>query len=339
MDFMPTEAEQDVRGVAADALDRGDAGWQTLADAGLLGLALPHEHGGDGLGLAEVGVLLHELGRRALYLPVVETLCFAALPLVVAGTDAQKKRLLPKVAAGELRLTAALNEPGQTVPRAPSARLTVDGDGYRLRGRKVGVTAAAGAAAVLVPATIEDGNVTVAIVDPCAGGFRLVPSRSSRGEVEHTLHLDDVRVEADDLLVASAAGSPYDVVRRHAVAGLCLLGDGIVAGACALTADYVRERRQFGRALAEFQAVAQQVADVYIASRTIGLTARSAAWRVERRPRRRGRPRRRRALARRRGSGGAAHLPPPARRDGGRPDLPAAPLLLVGQGRGPRTRR
>ncbi len=277
---MPTEAERDVRGVAADALDRGVPDWQVLADAGLLGLALPEQHGGDGLGLTEAGVLLHELGRRALYLPVLETLCFGALPLAAAGTDRQRKRLLPPVATGELRLTAALNETGRALPLTPSARLTPDGAGYRLRGRKVGVTGVDGAAAILVPATLDDGSATVAIVDPGAAGLGLVPTRSSRGKTEHTLHLDDVRVEAEDLLVASAAGSPYDVLRRYAVAGLCLLGDGIVAGACALTADYVRERRQFGRALAEFQAVAQQVADVYIASRTIGLAARSAAWRV-----------------------------------------------------------
>ncbi len=58
MDFTPTETEQAVRGVAADALEKGGGTWTALASAGLLGLAVPEQHGGDGLGLLEVGVLL-----------------------------------------------------------------------------------------------------------------------------------------------------------------------------------------------------------------------------------------------------------------------------------------
>ncbi len=279
MDFTPTETQLAVRGVAGDALGR-DASWTTLAAAGLLGVAVPEEYGGDGLGLAEVGVLLHELGRRAVYLPVLETLCLGALPVAAVGTADQKRALLPGVVTGEVRLTAAPHEPGAAFPAIPSTTLTRDGDGYRLTGRKVGVTAAEGAAAVLVPATREDGTVAVVVLDPSAAGASLVPSRSSRREAEHTLELADVHVAGADLLGGENATAAYDVLRGHAVAGLCLLGDGIVAGACELTAGYVKERRQFGRALAEFQAVAQQVADVYIASRTIGLAAQSAAWRV-----------------------------------------------------------
>ena len=279
MDFTPTETQVAVRGVAGDALDRDDASWDALAAAGLLGLALPDEHGGDGLGLAEVGVLLHEVGRRAAYLPVLETLCYGALPIVAAGNERQQAALLPGVGLGETRLTAALHEPGAALPARPATTLTRDGDGYVLDGRKVGVTAFDGAAAVLVPATHDDG-VAVVLLDPHAPGVQVQATRSSRGETEHTLVLDGVRVGEEDLLGGDVTGTAYDILRDHAVAGLCLLGGGVVAGATDLTAGYVKDRRQFGRALAEFQAVAQQVADVYVASRTIGLVAQSAAWRV-----------------------------------------------------------
>lgn len=279
LDFTPTETMLAVRGVAGDALDRDDASWRALAAAGLLGVAVPEAYGGDGLGLAEVGVLLHELGRRATHLPVLETLCFGVLPVARCGSDAQKTALLPEVATGEKRLTAALHEPGTALPVRPTTRLTQDGDGYRLDGRKVGVTALDGAAAVLVPAALGDG-VAVVLLDPRADGVELVATRSSRAEAEHTLVLSGVRLSAADLLGGDVTGTAYDVLREHAIAGLCLLGDGIVAGASALTAAYVKDRRQFGRALAEFQAVAQQVADVYISSRTIGLAAQAAAWRV-----------------------------------------------------------
>ena len=72
-----------------------------------------------------------------------------------------------------------------------------------------------------------------------------------------------------------------DVVRSHAIAGLATLGAGVVEGARDLTAGYIRDRRQFGRALAEFQAVAQQIADVYIGSRTFTLTAGEVARRLD----------------------------------------------------------
>ena len=65
-----------------------------------------------------------------------------------------------------------------------------------------------------------------------------------------------------------------------AMAGACALADGAVAGALALTRDHVASREQFGRPLAAFQAVSQQIADVYIASRTMHLAALSACWRL-----------------------------------------------------------
>ena len=70
------------------------------------------------------------------------------------------------------------------------------------------------------------------------------------------------------------------ILVEHAVTGLALTAAGLVAGARDLTATYIKGRTQFGRALAEFQAVAMQIADVYIASRTIDLAAENAAWRV-----------------------------------------------------------
>ena len=77
------------RSVLADVLDR-DGGWAELAEAGLLGLAVPEAYGGEGLGLPEVGVLLRETGARAVHLPVWETLCCGALSLAGAGTDEQQ---------------------------------------------------------------------------------------------------------------------------------------------------------------------------------------------------------------------------------------------------------
>ncbi|WP_258016991.1 acyl-CoA dehydrogenase family protein [Nocardioides marinisabuli] len=158
------ESVEAVRAVVREALDR-DATWADLAAAGLLGLPVPEAHGGEGLGLAEVGVLLHETGARAVRLPVWETLACAVPTLVGHGTDAQRKEWLPGVAAGEVVLSPALRERGAR-PGDPPTTTYADG---AVSGRKIAVTHALDAARLLV--TARDGERTVvALVDRPAPG-------------------------------------------------------------------------------------------------------------------------------------------------------------------------
>ncbi|MGZ6747444.1 MAG: acyl-CoA dehydrogenase [Nocardioides sp.] len=267
-----TEAAEAVRSVVTDALDRS-ADWSALAAAGLLALAVPEEHGGEGLGLTEVGVLLRETGARAVHLPVWETLCCGVLTLAAHGTPDQQSALLPGVATGEVVLTPALSEAGAGIPERPAATVRQGDGGWRVTGRKLAVSYAEDATRLLVPA-VRDDEVVVVLVDPHGPGVTLLPGAgSSSRQVTHTVVLDDAPAE---LLEGDAATT----LRHLAVAGLCLTAAGVVTGARDLTAAYVKGREQFGRRLAEFQAVAQQVADVYIASRTLDLAAANAAWRV-----------------------------------------------------------
>jgi 3-oxo-4-pregnene-20-carboxyl-CoA dehydrogenase beta subunit len=266
-----SESIEAVRSVVTEVLNRaGDEtdDWAALASAGLLALAVPEEYGGEGLGLDEVGVLLRETGARAVDLPVWETLCCGALPLAATGTDEQCRTWLPGVATGETLLTPALREVGVGITGVPGTTYT----GGRVTGRKIGVTRADAAARLLVTARDGDGTVVV-LVDPQGPGVQLLPSPSSSGRTQHTVVLDGAQGEP---LGDGAA----EVLTRHAVAGLVLTAAGLVAGARDLTADYIKGRTQFGRALAEFQAVAMQIADVYIASRTTDLAAANAAWRI-----------------------------------------------------------
>jgi 3-oxo-4-pregnene-20-carboxyl-CoA dehydrogenase beta subunit len=277
VDFTPTETQVAVRGVISDVLDRDTTGWKALADANLLGVPVPVEYGGEGLGLLEVGAMLHEAGRRAATLPIWETLACAVPTLVASGSEEQRLRVLPGVVSGDVVVAVALNETGEAMPLLPRTSLRRHGERLVLTGRKVGVANLEAAGHVLVTACDDAGGAVVVLLDLTLAGVGVQPSRASRGEgTEATLVLEDVEVAETDVLGADAATS----LRRHAVAGLCMFGDGLVAGARDLTAEYVKGRRQFGRALAEFQAVSGQMADVYIASRTIGLAALSATWRL-----------------------------------------------------------
>ncbi len=250
-----------VRAVVTEVLDRaGDwAAWQA---AGLTALPLPEEYGGDGLGLEAVAVLLRESGQRAQRLPAWETLCCAALSLAAHGTEAQRKEHLAAIADGAVLTPALTDRPG-------TMATYTDG---RVSGRKVAVTYADTAAALLVVARDGDREV-VAVVDPRGSGVTLLPASSSAATPTFSVVLEDAPAE-----LLEGAAAPY--LRAVAAAGLVVTAAGVLAGARDLTADYVKGREQFGRALAQFQAVSLQMADVYIASRTLDLAADNAVWRV-----------------------------------------------------------
>ena len=261
MDFSLTDSQQAVAGLAAQVLGGPDP-WKHLAQAGLLNL------GDEGLGLPEVTVLLTEVGRQAGpdSLRALATLMTGALPVLRWGSAELKQAVLPGVASGELILTAAIREPSDPAPVVPATTFT---DG-KITGTKVGVLHAEQSHLILVP--VSPG---IALVDPRAEGVGLTRPPSSSGQPEYTLRLDQAPVE----WVLGPAERVRDLYQL-AVAGACALADGALAGALALTRHHVATRRQFGRPLAQFQAVSQQIADVYIAARTLHLATVSACWRL-----------------------------------------------------------
>ena len=271
MDFTLGERQRAVADLAAEVLTAEDP-WKDLARAGLLDVSTP-----DGLGVLEVAVLLTEIGKRAPSMQALATLMTGALPLARWG----RPDLLPAVASGELLLTAALREP----PQGPATSVT---DG-KITGLKIGVPYAEQSRLLLVPALTDPmimnsfGHIApqtvhdhgVALVRPGAEGVSLTRTPSSSGEPEYAVRLDRAPVEG----MLGGADCHRDLYQL-AVAGACALADGTVAGALALTRDHVAGREQFGRPLAAFQAVSQQIADVYIASRTMHLAALAACWRL-----------------------------------------------------------
>lgn len=253
-----------------------DDPWRALAGAGLLALALPPDLDGDGLGVAEVAQVLTEVGRAAASVPAYAALALGVLPVETLGTPAQRAALLPPVAAGEALLTAALHEPSAPFATRPAATARPDDGKWLLSGVKTAVPYAERAARILTPVSTPHGTA-VYLVDPDAEGVTLLPTRNSAETPECTVRLDDVAVEESDLLADQGA---VEALHRFALAGALALGDGLLAGALALTVKHVGEREQFGRPLATFQAVAGQIADVYVAARTVHLAVTSAVWRL-----------------------------------------------------------
>jgi 3-oxo-4-pregnene-20-carboxyl-CoA dehydrogenase alpha subunit len=279
MDFTSGESQQAVAVLAAEILAEPDP-WKALARAGLLDASC--------LGVLDLTTLLTEIGRRAPSLKALATLMTGALPIARWGNPALQQALLPGVASGDLLLTAALREPSTPEPASPVTTIT----NGTLTGTKVGVPYADQAALILVPARISappmiTGSLNqiaaktardhgVAFLSPRAAGVEVVRTPSSSDQPEYTLRLDQAAIQG----MLGGADCLRDLYQLS-VAGACALADGAVAGALALTRDHVATREQFGRPLAAFQAVSQQIAEVYIASRTMHLATLAACWRLD----------------------------------------------------------
>ena len=156
-----------------------------------------------------------------------------------------------------------------------------------MSGVKTGVPYGAAARWILVPASLAPsadgaGGAGVVVVDPSADGVRLRRTPGSAGSPEYTLYLEEAPIayRLGHRPGADGAAAMADLYQLTLAAAACL-ADGALAGALTLTTEHVGTRKQFGRPLAAFQAVAQRIADVCIVSRTLHLAALSACWRLE----------------------------------------------------------
>ena len=127
---------RDKRDDAGFALGFDKAAWKQMAELGWAGITIPEEHGGAELGLAELGVLLEELGRKLVVTPLVSTLVAGAGCLLEGGTAEQQAAILPGVCEGDLLLALALQETARHAPYAVSTTARADGDGFLLDGSK-----------------------------------------------------------------------------------------------------------------------------------------------------------------------------------------------------------
>jgi alkylation response protein AidB-like acyl-CoA dehydrogenase len=245
--------------------------WREVAKAGLLGVPVPEAHGGAGLGFLEVAAILEHVGRHTAPIPILETLVLGALPLAEFGSEAQQALWLPKVAAGDAILTAALV--GDALPGAKP-----DGDAFALSGERLFVPAAELADALLVPARSDAGS-SFFLVDPKGGGVSLEALDTTSEQPESKLVLDGARGE---LVGAAGAGDRIAAwIELRAKSAACMVALGACRAALELTSDYIKTRKQFDQPIAMFQAVGHRAADAYVDTEAVTLTAWQAAWRID----------------------------------------------------------
>lgn len=264
--------------------------WQKLGELGWLGLVLPEEHGGAALSLVELSLLLEEMGRVLVPAPFLSS-ALVGLAVARGGSEAQKARILPAMARGDLTASLADHAPrsqGRDV-RSSRLRATPDGNGgLRIEGAKLFVPDAQVADIFLVPVELAEpgsapeleleleGSVALILLGAGADGVTVEPTR----HIDPTrrvasLRLDDVRVEAGAILADRDAGWPLLAWLRDAArVGLCAELCGGAGRVLDLSLDYARTREQFGRPIGSFQAIQHKCVDMLVRVES----ARSATW-------------------------------------------------------------
>lgn len=300
MDFILTDEQQAIRDLAERILTEklpperlraleqegtwfAEDVWQELAKAGLLGICLPEADGGGGFGLAEACLIAEQVGRTVAPIPYLAAVVGAGLPLAAFGSAAQRARHLPALIDGSAIVTVALHEANEVgVPTVPATRATRAGGGWRLDGEKAFVVGADVATAVLVAARTGEATSSVFLVDPRSPGVTLVTDTAVSGEPQWTLQLSGVEVGEDERLGEDDQGGEIIgwIADRVAVA-ICAAQTGVCEEALAITARYVNSREQFGARLGTFQAVGHRIADAYIDTEGIRLTALQAIFRLD----------------------------------------------------------
>ena len=243
-----------------------------LAHAGLMGLYIPEAYGGAGLGALAFCLAVEEIAWACASTAVIYLVQYAAgYPIVSHGTEAQKQRYLPRLAAGEITAALSISEPGAGSDAASMTTTAVrKGDRYLLNGTKMWVTNGTQAGVVTLFATVDRDRghkgVTAFLVEPSFPGFalgKLERKMGIRGSPTVALHLSDCEVPVDNRLGEEGQGFRVALGAldrsRPAVGAQAV---GIAQAALDAATGYAKERRQFDRPIAEFQGIQFMLADM-----------------------------------------------------------------------------
>jgi alkylation response protein AidB-like acyl-CoA dehydrogenase len=263
-----------VRAVLNDDGRSHDAAlWTKIGEMGWLGATVPEEHGGLGLGALELCVIAEEMGRSLAPVPFASTAYFFAEAVMLAGSDAQKAELLPKVASGALIGCFALSEgPGAARPESLATVL----EGGALTGVKVPVTDGDIADMAVVVAR-EGAGVSLALVDLSGPGV----TRTVVKTLDPTRSHAEIRFDSAPATRLGPAGEGWALAERVLERAAVYLAFEQIGGADAcleMATDYAKNRYAFSRQIGSFQAIKHKLADMYVANQVGRANAYFAAW-------------------------------------------------------------
>ncbi len=257
---------------SADATGFSRSLWAKFAEMGFTGVLVPEALGGLGLGAVESGVVMAQIGHQLCASPLLASSLVAVTALRQAGTPAQQQQWLPQLASGQTIATLAVDEGAKHRPLgfATTARVDSNGSGngvgWLLDGAKTLVLDGHVADLLIVAATLPEGGVGLFLVAPQTAGLQIERTVMVDAHNAARITLQGVRVGADARLggpdagnSAAALSAALDVGRAGAAAELLGLADEVFDR----TVPYLKDRRQFGKAIGEFQALQHRAAHLY----------------------------------------------------------------------------
>ena len=255
---------------AKDAVGFSRDLWKAFAEMGFSGLLVPENFGGSGLGCVEAGVVMEEIGRTLMPSPFLATSVLAASALSRGGSEAQKAAHLPRISDGSLLAALAIDEGAKHRPLQINLQAVRSGNGFRLNGAKAFVIDGHTADLLIVAARSggsagERNGVTLFLVDPKAKGIAIERTAMVDSHNAARIEFSNVEVNADHVLGEVDQGAAL-------LEGVLNIGRGAVASEMVglseevfgRTVTYLRERKQFGKLIGEFQALQHRSAQLYI---------------------------------------------------------------------------
>jgi alkylation response protein AidB-like acyl-CoA dehydrogenase len=231
---------------------------------------VPEAFGGSGLGCVEAGIIMEEIGRTLMPSPYLATSVLAASALARGGSEAQKSQYLPKISAGSLLAALAIDEGAKHRPLMTKLQAVRSGNGFRLSGDKALVVDGHIADLLIVAARSagsagERDGLTLFLVDPKTKGVAVERTAMVDAHNAARIVFDHAEVDADGVLGEVDRGFA-------ALEGLLNIGRAAVASEMVglsdevfgRTVSYLKERKQFGRLIGEFQALQHRAAQLYI---------------------------------------------------------------------------
>ena len=262
--------------------------WTKLAEQGWLGLVYPEAYDGMGLGLVDLVVLMEEMGRAVVPGPYFSAVLLGGLAIAEAGSEAQKKEWLPKIAAGDRRVALAWMEPSaQLGPAGVTLTAVEKGGKYTLSGTKLFVHDAHTADALVVAARTRPGagadGVSLFLVPKGTKGLEvtLLPTMDQTRKLCEVA-LSDVTIGPDALLGAAGAGwAPLARVLDRATVALCAEMCGGAQKVLDMTVEYAKIRQAFGRPIGSYQGVKHRAADMLVDVENSKSITYYAAWALD----------------------------------------------------------
>jgi alkylation response protein AidB-like acyl-CoA dehydrogenase len=242
--------------------------WKQFGEMGFTGILIGEDDGGLGLGHVEAGVVLEEIGRNLSPSPFLTT-AIAGVAALNHGGQHLKDKFFPGILAGETVLALAIDEGAKHRPSHIDTRAERSGNGFKLTGNKQFVVQGASADALIVAARTagsagETDGITLFAVDKDAANMSLNSTRLVDSSMAAHVTFDGVEVDGDAVIGEVDNGwQVLSALLRAGRAGSAAELVGVGAGAMDMTVDYLKQRKQFGRLIGEFQALQHRSAHLY----------------------------------------------------------------------------